>query len=170
MHDFCDGSGPVSAARHRRGGGWVASTATVAPTVYVGPEAGVTGASDVSGPVRLVGVILVSGDSDISGNVRLQHGVFVTDTVMVGPVSVTAVAGTVEIHGSNLERGVSVRGEGSIEHCALSGDVQVTGRFLLGQVTCELPPGRAVRLQSCDLAGVTVSAGTLRNVRAQVPA
>ena len=36
-HDF--GSGPVPAHQHHNGGGWVADTASVDATVYVGPNA-----------------------------------------------------------------------------------------------------------------------------------
>lgn len=34
--DFEDGNGPVPAHQHSNGGGWVADTATVADTAYVG--------------------------------------------------------------------------------------------------------------------------------------
>ena len=35
-YDFEDGNGPVPAHRHSNRGGWVANTATVAGTAYVG--------------------------------------------------------------------------------------------------------------------------------------
>jgi hypothetical protein len=38
-YNFKDGLGPVPAHKHPNGGGWVADTATVADTAYVGPEA-----------------------------------------------------------------------------------------------------------------------------------
>jgi len=41
--DFQDGNGPVSAHQHPNGGGWVADTATVVDTVYVGPNAKIYG-------------------------------------------------------------------------------------------------------------------------------
>jgi hypothetical protein len=41
--DFEDGNGPVPAKKHSNGGGWVADTATVADTAYVGPDARVFG-------------------------------------------------------------------------------------------------------------------------------
>ena len=39
MFDFEDGNGPVPAHKHPNGGGWVADTATVADTAYVGANA-----------------------------------------------------------------------------------------------------------------------------------
>jgi len=38
-HDFQDGQGPVPAHRHRNGGGWVADTASVDETSFVGFDA-----------------------------------------------------------------------------------------------------------------------------------
>ena len=47
MHDF--GEGPVPARQHVRGGGWVAETAVVDATAYVGPGAEVFDNARVSG-------------------------------------------------------------------------------------------------------------------------
>jgi hypothetical protein len=44
--DFQDGNGPVAAHRHENGGGWVADTATVKPTAWVGGNARVGGTRD----------------------------------------------------------------------------------------------------------------------------
>ena len=41
--DFGDGAGPVPAHRHPNGRGWVADSATVAPSAYVGLDAHVRG-------------------------------------------------------------------------------------------------------------------------------
>ena len=41
--NFKDGNGPVPAHKHPNGGGWVAFTATVAATAFVGPNALVYG-------------------------------------------------------------------------------------------------------------------------------
>ena len=42
-HDFNDGKGPAPAHKHSNGGGWVADTATVAASAFVGPDARVYG-------------------------------------------------------------------------------------------------------------------------------
>ena len=51
-HDFGDGAGAVPAHRHVNGGGWVADTARVDATAYVGPMAQVSGEAWVSGEAR----------------------------------------------------------------------------------------------------------------------
>ena len=43
MNTFDFGAGPVPAHQHANGGGWVADTATVAPTAWIGPDARVSG-------------------------------------------------------------------------------------------------------------------------------
>ena len=48
--------------QHPNGGGWVANTASVEKTVYVGPNAQVFGNAQVSGNAR------VSDDAQVSGN------------------------------------------------------------------------------------------------------
>ena len=47
--DFQDGNGLVPAHKHPNGGGWVANTASVAESVYVGPKAQVSGLARVYG-------------------------------------------------------------------------------------------------------------------------
>ena len=45
--DFDDDNCPVPAHQHGRGGGWVADTAKVADTAYIGPDAKVFGYAQV---------------------------------------------------------------------------------------------------------------------------
>ena len=42
-HDFRDGNGPVPSHIHTKGGGWVAGTANVHDSAYIGPDALVHG-------------------------------------------------------------------------------------------------------------------------------
>ena len=60
LFDFNDGNGPVPAHRHSNGGGWVADTAYVDKTIYIGPY------SRVYGPVRIYGRGVVYCGSEIS--------------------------------------------------------------------------------------------------------
>ena len=50
LHDFQDGNGPVPARQHPNGGGWVADTAHVDASAYVGPDAWVYGGVDGVSP------------------------------------------------------------------------------------------------------------------------
>lgn len=65
-HDF--GSGPVPAHQHPNGGGWVADTATVPLTAYIGPSARVYGAARVSGTAWVYGDAQVFGAAQVYGN------------------------------------------------------------------------------------------------------
>ena len=64
---FDFGSGPVPAHRHSHGGGWVADTATVELTAYVGPEACVCGKAWVEGEAWVGDKAHVGGKSWVHG-------------------------------------------------------------------------------------------------------
>ena len=66
IYDFQDGNGPVPAHRHPKGGGWVADTATVEETAYVGPNAQVYGSAHVEGGVQLLCDTRISGVSCVA--------------------------------------------------------------------------------------------------------
>ena len=65
-YKFGDGKGPVPAHQHPNGGGWVADTAKVADTSYVGPDAWVSGTARVYGDAQVSGTARVSGDAWVS--------------------------------------------------------------------------------------------------------
>ena len=81
--DFEDGNGPVPARRHTNQngalGGWVAETAKVAPTCYVGEnarvygKARVFGSASVCGHAKVYGNAWVSGHTQVSGHAQV-HG------------------------------------------------------------------------------------------------
>ncbi len=54
-----------SGAPHPNGGGWVASTARVDPTAFVGPRAQVLGNAVVSGNARIAGWAIVGGNAQV---------------------------------------------------------------------------------------------------------
>ena len=72
-YKFGDGKGPVPAHQHPNGGGWVADTAKVADTSYVGPDAWVYGNAEVSGTAW------VYGDAQVSGTARVSGDAWVSD-------------------------------------------------------------------------------------------
>src|ERR1039458_3377727 len=55
--------------QHSNGRGWVANTASVSDTVYVGPYALVYGHAELSERVRVEGTAQVSGHAKLSGDV-----------------------------------------------------------------------------------------------------
>lgn len=75
--DFEDGCGPVPAHKHAFGGGWVADTAQVKNSVYVGPCARVYGHASVCGNAK------IGGSSEISGYAQIRDNVCIGDKVRV---------------------------------------------------------------------------------------
>lgn len=74
-HDFNDGNGKVFAHRHDNGKGWIADTAYVEDSVYVGSRCEVFQFARVAGQSKLKGRARVSGHATVSGNVILNKNV-----------------------------------------------------------------------------------------------
>ena len=89
MHDFMDGKGPVPSHIHTKGGGWVADTANVYNSAYIGPDARVSGDAWVygdawvSGNAWVSGSALVDGDARVSGNARVYGSARVSGNAWV---------------------------------------------------------------------------------------
>jgi len=66
-YDF--GAGPVPAHQHANGGGWVAETALVDVSAFVGPDARVSDNAEVSGYAVVFGAARVSGTAEVSESV-----------------------------------------------------------------------------------------------------
>lgn len=100
--DFGDGKGAVPAHRHINGGGWVADTAIVDETAYVGPYAIVHGyasirdcayideQADVSGYCTIKdqacirGRAVIKGSCEISGHAEVSGNVFLAGQLKIG--------------------------------------------------------------------------------------
>jgi acyl-[acyl carrier protein]--UDP-N-acetylglucosamine O-acyltransferase len=90
LHKFGEGS-VVEAHRHPHGGGWVADTARVAETVYVGSTA------EVSGRARVWGNVVLTQHAAVFGEARVWGDVWLTDCAVV--YGHAQVSGDVELHG-----------------------------------------------------------------------
>lgn len=77
MFDF--GAGPVPAHRHPHGGGWVADTASVDPTVYVGREARVYDHAKVGGRVCIRDHARVFGNASVNEDALIHYHAVVQD-------------------------------------------------------------------------------------------
>ncbi len=73
----------VHGSRHPNGGGFVASTAKVEPSVYVGADAKVLGYANVSGNAIIDGYTVVSGNAKISGNAVVKGHAVVAENAVV---------------------------------------------------------------------------------------
>ena len=84
-----DNGSSAGLVQHANGGGYRASTATVAPTAYLGPNARVLDAAQVSGNARVQdyavvsGHAAVSGDAVVSGHAWVRGNALVTDHAKV---------------------------------------------------------------------------------------
>lgn len=82
-YDFNDGNGPVLAHRHSNGGGWVANTATVADSAYVGPNALVYGKAQVCDTAQVYGNAMVYGHACVYGNALVYGNAEVCGSALV---------------------------------------------------------------------------------------
>jgi hypothetical protein len=112
---------------HTNGGGWVANSATVASTVYVGPKAIVAGSSNLSGTVRVEGTarlesVTASGTVIFSGDCNVYGGTFAnTAQITDGAVLVNSnVSGNTICRDNAWGYGVTYSGTGVV----LGGDVE----------------------------------------------
>jgi carbonic anhydrase/acetyltransferase-like protein (isoleucine patch superfamily) len=69
--------------RHPNGLGWVANTARVAATCYVGPHALIYGCAELSERVCVVDSAQVSGHAVLSGDVIVSGNAWVSGTTKV---------------------------------------------------------------------------------------
>ena len=83
MTTFDFGYGPVPAHQHPRGGGWVADTARVEDSAYIGPSAQVTGNAWVYGNAQVTGDARVYGRAQVTGNAKLAKS---SDYLLIGPI------------------------------------------------------------------------------------
>ncbi|MBN1699104.1 MAG: hypothetical protein JW881_16410 [Spirochaetales bacterium] len=120
---------------HSNGGGWVANTASVAASVYVGPKAVVLGSSNLSGSVRVDGTARIENTSANSnvvfdGNVNVRGGTY-SDTAHITDAAILnncTVSGNTIIKGNAMEwdetfggNNVVVGGDAEIESCSTAG-------------------------------------------------
>ena len=89
METFDFGFGPVPAHKHANGGGWVADTAHVSESAYVGSDARVYGNARVCdnawvyGDARVYGDALVCGDAWVCGNALVYDNAQVYGNALV---------------------------------------------------------------------------------------
>jgi hypothetical protein len=104
MTTFDFGDGPVAAHRHPNGGGWVADTATVADTAYVGPGRSwymITLVVTFGCPITLgCPVTLMYGNAEVSGNARVSGNALVYDDAQVSGTA--RVSGDAQVYGNAM--------------------------------------------------------------------
>lgn len=156
-HDFKDGNGRVFAHKHIYGGGWVADSAKVADTVYVGRNCEIYNGAVVAGDTRLTGHAKIYGVADVYGKVKISQmahvygramirdDVTLNDSCRVGGAAV--VSGTSRLFGNStvaesahiisctLSDNSSVAGGAVAVRCHFSGRARVRGNSTLTNAT-----------------------------------
>ena len=127
-HDFKDGYGRVFAHKHDNGGGWVADTARVADTVYIGPRCEIFQMACVSERVRLEGRARIFGSAVVRDSVLLKQDGSIYGAAVV--TDKTTLSDNAKICGN-----AHVTGTSRLEHSAIVTDsARVTSTTLLNQV------------------------------------
>jgi PKD repeat protein len=94
----------VSGHTHTNGGGFVANTANVSSSVYVGPNAKVLGSAQLSGNVRVEDWAVVTDNAVISGNAKVKGHAIVGGTTNAYDYAIidneARVSGAARIYGN----------------------------------------------------------------------
>lgn len=135
-HDFKDGCGRVPARRHVNGKGWVAKTAVVEDSVYIGPKCAVYNSAHVSGRVRLEGNAKISGSAVVSGDVVIKQNAHVYGQAVVRDMAIlhddARITGRAHVTGRTRMFGHSlITGTAQVNACTLTGAVEISGSALV---------------------------------------
>ncbi|MBN1416994.1 MAG: DUF1533 domain-containing protein [Bacteroidales bacterium] len=129
-------------APHSNGGGWVASTATVEASVYVGPNAQVLGQAQVTGSARIEDYAIVQDNAQVSGaavirsnaivgkNARVRNNAIVEKTARV--YSGCNIYGNAIITGSAIAYNSSVREHAIVKELAIIDGASLSGDVIIG--------------------------------------
>lgn len=142
-HDFKDGSGKVFAHRHDNGGGWVADTAFVAPSVKVTRNAQVyhnakiydhcriEGRAQVYGSARLFDNVLLQQDAKVHGYALVRHRCQLSGIAQVHTTAMllgdTRLLGRVVIGGNSIVKDSTLRTYRKTESIRVWGNSMVIG-------------------------------------------
>jgi hypothetical protein len=135
-HDFKDGSGRIPAHRHDNGRGWVADTAKVDETVYIGPRCAVFNRAIVKGTTRLEGQASIFGNAVVSGAIIMRKNAQVYGAAVVRDSAElsdnTRVGGSAHISGTSRIYGdANVCGSAQLFAVTLAGRCRIEGSALL---------------------------------------
>jgi len=120
-------------APHANGGGWVASTATVAETAYVGPNAQVLGNAVVTGNARIEDFAIIKGSAAIGGSANVKD-----NAIVGGSSKLTAnvmVEKSARVYNTTLKDDVVITGSAMIFNSTISGSAKIKDLAYLSGVT-----------------------------------
>lgn len=135
-NDGFEGSKGIGAP-HPNGGGWVASSATVASTAYVGPNAKVLGSAMVSDSARIEDFAIVKGSAKIYGNARVRENAMVFSNASVYQNGVVAGCARV-LNNSQVYGNAFVTDNAFLVNTKIYGDAIACGNLWQRDNTCEI--------------------------------
>ncbi len=115
-------------APHPNGGGWVASTAQVAESAYVGPNAQVLGTAVVSGNARIEGYAIVTDNSRVRDNAVVKdHVIVYANSLLSGNAKVekTARLYNARVYEQAVVTGSALIGEFTLSDNAVAKDLAI---------------------------------------------
>lgn len=135
-HDFKDGCGRVFAHRHDNGRGWVADTAKVDDTVYVGSRCEIFQHAIVKGLTRLEGRARIAGHAVVSGRVLLKQNAYIYGAAVVRDGTEVCdsarVFGSAHVSGTSRLYGTStVSDSAQLFSTTLTGPCRISGAALI---------------------------------------
>lgn len=125
-------------AYHSNGGGWVASTASVAATAYVGPNAKVLGHATVSGNARIEDFAVVKGYATVSDNAVVNENALVYGNAAVSGNAVVSGEARV-LNGSKISGNAFVTDNVFLQNTSVTDNAVACGNmFVNSYATYEL--------------------------------
>ena len=127
---------------HSKGGGWVASTASVASTAFVGPNAQVLGTAKVTGNARIEDYAIVLDNAVINGNAIIRGNSMVGSNAVVGLNAIVEksarvfytsnISGSARITGNAMVNSSSVSGSAVVKDLAWMDNATLSGTVIVG--------------------------------------
>lgn len=174
-HDFKNGFGRVFAHRHDHGKGWVADTAKVEDTVYVGPRCEIFDHAIVKGNTRLEGHAKISGHAVVSGRVIVRQNAHIYGAAVVRDATelndFSRVGGNAHISGtSRLFDAARVYDSAQLFSVTLVGPCQVSGAALIvrSNLRSDSPTSFVEIKGDCSVIHGTIHGNVLVDRRAQI--
>lgn len=116
----------VEAHKHPNGGGWVANTAKVAPSVYVSSTSEVFDYAEINGHVIIRGKCRIFGNARIDGDITILGHVIIQDNVRISGRA--TIDGRIDIKNAVCVYGTSsIRGEVILNNNAVINESVVAG-------------------------------------------
>jgi hypothetical protein len=140
---------------HLNGGGWVANTASVAASVYVGPRAMVLGNALISGQVHIDGTAwvehsIVRDSVVIDGNANIWHGSYLNNAHVTG----NAVLNNCTLYGNAMAKDNALEWGVTISNSVIAGGDAEIGNCAISGVYLQVPHNNNGRT-NCDGKGAT---------------